>query len=240
MTAVFVPGTTSRFVPSEVPEADGRSPRTAVPVRPDDDVAPARPAERARPRPLFTEAAAPTPEPQGDVPDVPAAVEGYVLFRVGDTAFAVPIGEVREIVRAVRLELLPSAEVPLGHGVGLVDTRGRSIPVVDLRSDRAEEGDVLLPVWRHQVGLVVDRVTSVQSPRELALEHDEVPAALPSYARGVLRPVDGGTPVLLIALPDATELVLDAARDADQRLGQDVLSAGTPTPAPPPPSALPA
>ncbi len=157
-------------------------------------------------------------------PDEPARVEGYVLFRVGGTTFAVPVVEVREIVRAERLQLLPTAAPQYGHGVALVDTRGRSIPVVDLRSDPAADGDVLLPVWRHQVGLVVDRVTAVLSPRELAPEHDDVPAALPSYARGVLRPADGGDPVVLITMPDAAELELDAARPDGLRLGQDVLA----------------
>ena len=243
MTAVFVPGTTSRFVRSDVPDADGGS-------APD---APAAPSERRQRRaPAFRPAGDPADGPSApadqpgegavtertvvgavagqpaDEPDTAVVVEGYVLFQVGGTSFAVPVGEVREIVRAVRLELLPAASAAYGHGVALVDARGRSIPVVDLRSDRESEGDVLLPLWRHQVGLVVDRVTAVHTPRELAREHDDVPEALPSYARGVLRPVDGGPPVLLIALPDAAELDLDAARPDDQRLGHDVLAAVLP------------
>lgn len=210
------------FRPATEP-ADGTPPSAG---RPGDDSLTERPvnggvAERR--------VAGAVTEPPVDEPDTQTVVEGYVLFRVGGTAFAVPVGEVREIVRAVRLELLPAATAAYGHGVALVDARGRSIPVVDLRSDRESAGDVLLPLWRHQVGLVVDRVTAVQTPRELVREHDEVPAALPSYSRGVLRPVDGGSPVLLIALPDAAELDLDAARPADQRLGHDVLAAAPPT-----------
>jgi chemotaxis signal transduction protein len=152
-------------------------------------------------------------------------VEGYVLFAVGSTTFAVVVGDVREIVRAARLELLPQSHVAYGHGVALVDVRGRSIPVVDLRSDREAHGDVLLPMWRHQVGLVVDHVVAVNSPREMVREHDDVPAALPSYSRGVLRPAEGGAPVLLIAMPDAAELEADAERTDEPRLGGDVLAA---------------
>ncbi|HSN06185.1 MAG TPA: chemotaxis protein CheW [Candidatus Angelobacter sp.] len=216
MTAVFVPGSAapSPFVRADVPDGE--------------------PGPARRPAATGSRAAEPPDEARPAAPDV-SAVEGYVVFRVGATDFAVRILEVREIVRAARLELLPSATTPVGHGVALVDARGRSIPVVDLRADRQAEGDVLLPLWRHQVGLVVDRVVSVQSPHELTLEQEDAPEALPSYARGVLRPVDGGAPVLLITLPDATELALDAQRTTEPRLGDDVL--GTrPTPPDPAPA----
>jgi chemotaxis signal transduction protein len=196
VTAVFVPDKPSRVVRAEASEA-----------------ASVRQARRAAPEPP---AAAEAP--------APTTVEGYVLFAVGATTFAVAVGEVREIVRAARLELLPQSHVAYGYGVALVDVRGRAIPVVDLRSERASRGDVLLPMWRHQVGLVVDHVVAVHSPHELVREHDDVPAALPSYARGILRPVEGGAPVLLIAMPDAAELEADGGRTEGPRLGDDVLA----------------
>lgn len=239
MTAVFVPETSARLVRSDVPAA-GPAPRsggatadggsgTAAGTR-----APRSTVFRAPGGPSPDEPtpdASPTVEPTPDGSMPAATVEGYVLFQVGGTTFSVPVGEVREIVRAARIDLLPLAEAAYGHGIALVDARGRSIPVLDLRSDRSVTGDVLLPMWRHQVGLVVDRVASVQTAHELVPEHDEVPAGLPSYARAVLRPVDGGAPVLLIAMPDAGELERDAARTDEPRLGQDVL--GEPTPAGP-------
>ena len=205
-------------------------------------VAPARQRRAASFRPAAAaapeQAEASTPPGVAETAAVVAA-EGYVVFQVGTTAFSVSVVEVREIVRAARLELLPDSRASYGHGVALVDARGRSVPVVDLRSDRTRTGDVLLPMWRHQVGLVVDRVLAVQTPRELVREHDDVPAALPSYARGVLRPVDGGAPVLLIALPDAAELDADAARTEEPRLGSDVLAVlgldGREAPEPPAP-----
>ena len=149
--------------------------------------------------------------------------EGYVLFAVGATSFAVAVSEVREVVRAARLDLLPDLRQPFGRGVALVDARGRAVPVIDLRGRTDAPGDVLLPVYRHQVGLVVDRVLSVRTPLELVPEHEQVPDALPSYARGVLRPVDGGDPVLLVELPDAAELEADGRRSDGTRLGADVL-----------------
>ena len=134
----------------------------------------------------------------------PHRPDGYVVFAVGDASFAVPVEEVRAVIRTERLDLLPGGERPrYGRGVALVDVRGRAIPVVDLRSDPSIPGEVLLPLYRHHVGLVVDRVVSVSSARELVPEPDGLPDVLPAYAQGVLRPVDGGTPVLLVGLPDA-------------------------------------
>jgi chemotaxis signal transduction protein len=228
VTTVFVPEKPSRFVKAEAPEGVAPVPeaRRSAPEPAPEVAAPARrrrsPAFAAAQAPV--EPAAPAPTDSTDDTAVPAAVEGYVLFAVGTTTFAVGVGEVREIVRAARLELLPQSHVAYGHGVALVDVRGRAIPVVDLRSDRSAHGDVLLPMWRHQVGLVVDHVVAVQSPLELIREHDDVPAALPSYARGILRPAEGGAPVLLISMPDAAELEADDARADGPRLGDDVLA----------------
>jgi chemotaxis signal transduction protein len=218
VTAVFVPEKPSRFTKADVPDGG------TVPVRRRPAAEPALLDEAPSRRRASAFAAA---GPAVAVPPEPApavAVEGYVLFGVGATTFAVIVGDVREIVRAARLELLPQSHAAYGHGVALVDVRGRSIPVVDLRSDRTAHGDVLLPMWRHQVGLVVDHVVAVHSPRDMVREHDEVPAALPSYSRGVLRPVEGGAPVLLIAMPDAAELEADADRSDEPRLGEDVLA----------------
>ncbi len=154
----------------------------------------------------------------------PTGLDGYVVFRVGRTSFAVPVSEVREVVRAERIELLPdSGREVNGRALALVDARGRSIPVLDLRGLRTTPGDVLIPMWRHHVGVVVDRVLAVRSPAELVLETEDVPEALPSYSRGVLRPATGGAPVLLISMPDVPELVADAARVEEPRLGEDVL-----------------
>jgi chemotaxis signal transduction protein len=214
VTAVFVPEKPSRFTRTDVPDQPpvrrtGAEPTTAE-----------APPARVRRSSTFA-AAGPAVPPE---PEPAPTVEGYVLFAVGATTFAVTVGEVREIVRAARLELLPLSHVAYGHGVALVDVRGRSIPVVDLRTDRTENGDVLLPMWRHQVGLVVDHVVAVHATRDLVREHEDVPDALPSYSRGVLRPVEGGAPVLLIAMPDAAELEADAVRDGEARLGLDVLA----------------
>lgn len=135
------------------------------------------------------------------------APDGYVVFAVGGSSYAVPVEEVGSVLRPDHLELLASAQRPrYGRGVALVDVRGRAIPVVDLRSDPDRPGEVLLPLFRHHVGLVVDRVVSVRPARELVPEPDGLPDVLPEYAQGVLRPLDGGPHLLLVAMPDAAAL----------------------------------
>ncbi|MGD9956039.1 MAG: chemotaxis protein CheW [Candidatus Nanopelagicales bacterium] len=173
---------------------------------------------------LFTAAPAPAPRaprpaaPTAPAPRTPVADDGgHVLFAVGGTTFAVAVNDVREISRAARLELLPEP-VRSGYGVGvaLVDVRGRSVPVVDLRSDASRPGDVLLPVYRRHAGLVVDRVVAVTAAGDLVPETDEVPDTLPSWARGVVRPASGGDPVVVVALPDAAAI---PGRPDEPRLG---------------------
>lgn len=203
--------TTSRPAPVPVP-----APTRATTTRPAADA----PASAVPEAPVPVAAAAPAPL------SAPAGLDGYVVFRVGETSFAVSVSEVREVIRAARIELLPeSGREVNGRGLALVDARGRSIPVLDLRSSRSTPGDVLIPMWRHHVGVVVDRVVAVRSPAELVRETEDVPEALPSYSRGVLRPVEGGAPVLLISMPDVPELEADAARVDEPRLGEDVLGA---------------
>lgn len=187
---------------------------------------------------LFT--AAPTPSPSSArrpaVPvALPAAAEpaprtpvgddgGHVLFSVGATTFAVAVGDVHEITRAPRLDLLPDAgRSGYGLAVALVDVRGRSVPVVDLRTDRSRPGDVLLPVYRRHAGLVVDRVVRVTAAGELVPETDEVPETLPSWTRGVVRPAGGGEPVVVVAMPDAAAIEAGSGRAGEPPLGSPVL-----------------
>jgi chemotaxis signal transduction protein len=130
-----------------------------------------------------------------------AELGGYVTFEVGDTVFAIDVAEVAAVLRTSDVELLPTSERMLaGRPLSLVDAQGHSVPVLDLRSSPDLAGDVLLPRESGHAGVVVDRVTAVLRPGELAAETLVTPA-LPSYAIGVLPPAEGGRPVLLVTLP---------------------------------------
>lgn len=198
MSSPFAPASTAVVLdPAATPQRSSFQPAAPPGPRPAE---PGRTPDQA-PRPRSAQGA--------DVPtgaDV-SAPDGYVVFAVGASSYAVPVEEVGFVLRPDHLELLASPHRPrYGRGVALVDVRGRAIPVVDLRSDPTRPGEVLLPLFRHHVGLVVDRVVAVRPARELLPEPDGLPDVLPEYARGVLRPVDGGPHLLLVAMPDAAAL----------------------------------
>jgi chemotaxis signal transduction protein len=131
---------------------------------------------------------------------------GYVVFLVAGTRFAVSVLEVLEVLRSAGLRVLPGSGHEInGRALGLVDARGHSVAVIDLRIDPEGPGDVLIPVDAMHVGVVVDRVESVLDRESLRLEDGDV-HGLPAYARGVLRRPDGSGPVLLISMPTAPSL----------------------------------
>ncbi len=103
------------------------------------------------------------PTPHKARPDPQKSLVG---FAVGDVSYAVPIGDVREIVNPLVLTELPHAPAAV---VGVADHRGDVIPVVDLRvrfglpplADRQRSKWLLLQVEGRLIGLVVDRVLDV-------------------------------------------------------------------------------
>ncbi len=64
----------------------------------------------------------------GAVPD--GYAETWVLFLVDEQVYALDIGEVERIVRAVEVKPLPESPA---HVRGIVNVQGRVLPVIDLR-----------------------------------------------------------------------------------------------------------
>ena len=190
------------FAPVAVPDDQRTTRGTAVIL----DASAAAPAARL---PERTFAAVPAVEEPAETV-APAGPAAYVVFELDGAAYAIAVEEVHEIVRRPRLQAVPGARAA-GGDVALVDVRGRAIPVLDCRSHRGSQrpAQVLLPVFRHQVGLVVDRVLGVRS--DLEVEQADVSPVLPARARGVLRPAEGGAPVLHVALPSASDLAEDGS-----------------------------
>lgn len=98
----------------------------------------------------------------------PAAVEEatlhFVIFRAAGQNFAVPIHRVQEIVPYQKVTpLLQSSDIV----EGMIDLRGRLIPVVDLRKQMRVQVEgppkriLVLRVRKHSVGLAVDHVLRV-------------------------------------------------------------------------------
>ena len=94
-----------------------------------------------------------------------AKVQQIVGFRVGKENFGVPIGIVHEIVPMMDITAVPDSP---SYVEGVINLRGRIIPVIDLRK---RFGETVVPHRRnrimvteldgHRVGLVVDAANEV-------------------------------------------------------------------------------
>ncbi len=119
-----------------------------------------------------------------------------LLFTLEGQRYALPLEDVRELVRAVRLTPLPRAPAVVE---GLLDLRGELLPVLDMRrrfrlpARRLSSSDHLIvaQAGRRRVVLRVDRAESL-----LALEPDKLdtsPRELPGvgYVAGALKLPEG-------------------------------------------------
>jgi len=138
-------------------------------------------------------------------------------FRVGGREYAIEVTQIREIVRAQEVTPLPKAPALIE---GVVDLRGRIVPVVDLGralgGEPVEAGPaariVLLEVDGLVLGLRVEAACEVLAAEATSLE---APPALASHAgydavRAVVRR-PGAPPVLVLSLEHLLESVYRAA-----------------------------
>ena len=92
--------------------------------------------------------------------------KSLVGFAVGEVRYAVPIGDVQEIITPSTLTELPHAPAAVA---GVADHRGQVIPILDLRVrfglSRVREHQrskwILVRIDGKTMGLAVDRVTDV-------------------------------------------------------------------------------
>ncbi len=118
----------------------------------------------------------------------------YVTFELDGRRYATRIEVVREVVRLGELLRLPGMVAPLA---GVLDLRGVSLPVVDIRREPSRDGDiVVLDADDGEVGFACDAVTAVLGSDALLPEESRMRAALPPYVEAVLRGPDG--PVFLV------------------------------------------
>ncbi|WP_257451131.1 chemotaxis protein CheW [Archangium lipolyticum] len=119
-----------------------------------------------------------------------------LLFTLEGQRYALPAGDVRELVRAVRLTPLPRAPAVVE---GLLDLRGELLPVLDMRRRfrlparplSSLDHLVVAQAGSRHVALRVDRAEGLLT-LEPAL-FDETPRALPGvgYVAGALKLTDG-------------------------------------------------
>lgn len=118
----------------------------------------------------------------------------YVAFRLDGRDLATRIELVREVVRLTSLVTLPGMTPPLA---GVLDLRGASLPVVDVRAVPGGPGDVLvLADGEREYGFVCDAVAAVVGRDVLVVEEGTARESLPPYVEAVLR--GSGGPVFLV------------------------------------------
>lgn len=117
-----------------------------------------------------------------------------VTFALDGQRYATRVDEVREVVRLAALAVLPGMRPPI---VGILDLRGASLAVVDVRRTPSADGtgDVLVVGGREadDFGFACDRGTDVATHEKFTTEPrpaDGRLSGLPPYVESVLRADD--------------------------------------------------
>lgn len=146
-----------------------------------------------------------------------------VAFSLGTETYGVDIASVREIIPMQKIVSVPRAPVFVE---GIINLRGRVIPVLDLRKHfgfEQKKGDpnqriVLVEAGTGSIGVIVDAVSSVLRIPEDSVEPPATVIVGPEveYIQGIAKVDDG-----LIVLLDLTKIISEAERrtlkDADLR-----------------------
>jgi len=145
-----------------------------------------------------------------------------VVFRLGEQRYALPLGTVRRIVRAVEVTPLPGAPAVV---LGAINVAGCIIPVLSLRQrfllPEREIGPadqfVLAQTARRGVALVIDEAQGViEREPSAVVGSDRIAPGLEQF-HGVVKLDDG-----LVLIHDLqTFLSLDEARTLDEAMTRD-------------------
>lgn len=145
----------------------------------------------------------------------------FVTFALDGQRYAARIDELREVVRLADLAVLPGMRPPV---VGVLDLRGTSLPVVDVRRHPSpDRGDVLVVgATEQEFGLACDPGTDVAGDDEFVREAGpaggEAGRALPPYVQGVLRGEHGA-----VFLVDVRRMAVEYADSLDVALEDGAL-----------------
>jgi len=114
----------------------------------------------------------------------------YVEFSVGDENYAILISEIHEIIRMLDITEIPNCP---SYVQGVINLRGKIVPVISLRSLFALEGDTLskstrIVVVNHSeesVGIIVDRVNKVTTFTDIQTPPERIGGVSGSYFVGI-------------------------------------------------------
>jgi purine-binding chemotaxis protein CheW len=126
-----------------------------------------------------------------------------VSFEVGSELFAVPITKIQEIIRITKIVQIPKAP---DYVEGVINLRGRVIPVVDLKKkfsmtgeiDQSKSRIVVAEISGVCIGLIVDAVQEVLRPEKDAFE--DAPAIVSGLEQRFIRGIVKQNEHMLIVL----------------------------------------
>lgn len=126
-----------------------------------------------------------------------------VIFKLGNEEYAIPIMQVQEIIRMTDITAIPQAP---DFVEGIINLRGRIIPIIDLMKRFNLEGGeysdemriVVVDVQNQTVGIIVDMVSEVSRLGEDDIEPtpETVTLSNTAYLSGVGK-LDGRLIILL-------------------------------------------
>jgi purine-binding chemotaxis protein CheW len=126
-----------------------------------------------------------------------------VVFTLGPDAYGVPIAMVQEIIRHTPARRIPGSP---SHVLGVINLRGRIIPVVDLRARLGMATDppadakiVVLEMSEFSAGVLVDQVREVLTVGADRCEPPPGDAGHAGYIDAVARLE--GRPVVILDMP---------------------------------------
>ncbi len=125
-------------------------------------------------------------------PESDGAEEHLVIFHLAGEEYGVPIGQVSEIIRCQEITQIP---LTASDVEGVINLRGKIVPVLDLRGRLGLPAEpstrvsriVVIEIRGHTVGLIVDSVkgvlrlngNSIEAPSRLVAELED------DFVRGV-------------------------------------------------------
>jgi len=139
--------------------------------------------------------------------------EHLVIFEIAGEAFGIDIGAVQEIVRLQQITDMPEARAGMK---GVINLRGKVIPIIDLREkfglstgdETASSRIVVVDVLGVVVGMIVDSVSEVLRIGKSQIEPPSpIIESYDKYLRGIGRFDDK-----LILLIDLEKLVPEARK----------------------------
>jgi purine-binding chemotaxis protein CheW len=119
-----------------------------------------------------------------------------VVFTLDEPRYALPLAAVERVVRTVEITLLPKAPDIV---LGVIDTQGRIVPVVDVRTrfrlpPREMDVDdrfIIARTSRRIVALLVDSVIGVRTLADSEVVSAEQALPFAEYLQGVAKVEDG-------------------------------------------------